>query len=92
MDVVDVNWRGAVSGLGFGLLGSPYHGLTRTPLTSALLGLIVSLQDPDKISHAGSILVFSHSRNLGIGRGLPSNRIRRWAMFRMAYPLHQPWQ
>jgi hypothetical protein len=37
-----------------------------------LLGLIVSLQDPDKISHAGSISVFSRSRNLSIGHGLAS--------------------
>jgi hypothetical protein len=36
------------------------------------LGLIVGLQDPDKISHAGSISVVSHSHNLSIGRGLAS--------------------
>ena len=32
--------------------------------------MIVGLQDPDKISHAGSILVFGKSRNLRIGRVL----------------------
>jgi predicted alpha/beta superfamily hydrolase len=36
------------------------------------LGLIVGLQDPDKISHAGSISVSNHSRNRSIGRGLAS--------------------
>lgn len=42
------------------------HRLTRsTPLV-----LIVGPQDTDKIGHAGLILVFGHSRNLGIGRGL----------------------
>src|SRR5207249_8950146 len=44
--------------------------IARLPLTPALLGLIVGLQDPDKISHAGLISVFSHSRNLSIGRGV----------------------
>lgn len=47
------------------LLGRPYHRLTR----SAPLVLIVETQDANKIGHAGSILVFGHSRNLGIGRG-----------------------
>jgi hypothetical protein len=32
--------------------------------------LIVSLQDADKIGHAGSIPILGHSRNLSIGRGL----------------------
>jgi len=46
------------------------HVPTRSPLTSAVLVLIVGLQDADKIGHAGSIPVFDHSRNLSIGRGL----------------------
>lgn len=49
-----------------------HHGLTWIPLPLILQGLIVGLQDPDKISHAGSIPVFSHIRNLSIGRGLAS--------------------
>jgi hypothetical protein len=44
--------------------------MTWSPLTPAVLVLIVGLQDADKIGHAGSILVFGHSRNLNIGRGL----------------------
>lgn len=47
----------------------------RSRLVSAgavLQGLIAGLQDPDKISHAGSIPVFSHIRDLSIGRGLAS--------------------
>ena len=46
-----------------------YHGPTRSPQIPALPGLIVGLQDPDKICHAGSILVFGRSRNLRQGRG-----------------------
>ncbi|MET4262100.1 hypothetical protein ABIC09_007075 [Bradyrhizobium sp. S3.12.5] len=34
--------------------------------------MIAGLQDPNKISHAGSISVVSHGRNLSIGRGLAS--------------------
>jgi hypothetical protein len=39
-------------------------------LIPAVPVLIVGLQDTDKIGHAGSIQVFGHNRNLGIGRGL----------------------
>jgi hypothetical protein len=41
---------------------------TRSPLTPAVLVLIVGLKVAD--SHAGSISIFGHSRNLSIGRGL----------------------
>jgi hypothetical protein len=51
-------------------LARPYHVLTRSPLTPAVLVFIVGLQDADKIGHAGSIPVFGHNRNLSIGRGL----------------------
>lgn len=52
------------------MLGQSYHGLTRPPLSPAVLGLIVGLQDPDKISHARSISVFGNSLNLSVGRAL----------------------
>lgn len=52
------------------LLRQSHRGLTRLPLAPAVLVLIVGLQDPDKISHAGSIPVFGKSRKLGIGCGL----------------------
>ena len=42
----------------------------RSPLTPAVLILIVGPQDADKIGHAGSVSIFGHSRNLGVGRGL----------------------
>jgi hypothetical protein len=48
-----------------------FDGVRFSP-SCELLGLIVGLQDADKISHAGSIPVFGHSRNLSIGRGLAS--------------------
>lgn len=55
------------------LLGRPASRTdVDTPDSYLLEGLIVGLQDPDKISHAGSIPVFSHIRNLSIGRGLAS--------------------
>jgi hypothetical protein len=41
-----------------------------SPLAPAVPVLIVSLQDADKIGHAGLIPVFGHNRNLSIGRGL----------------------
>jgi len=50
-------------------LNGGYHGPTRSPLIPARLGLIVGLQDPNKICHTGSISVFSRSRNLSLGRG-----------------------
>jgi hypothetical protein len=40
------------------------------PIAPAVLVLIVSLQDANKIGHAGSIAVFRRNRNPGIGRGL----------------------
>jgi hypothetical protein len=43
---------------------------TRSPLTPAVLVVIVGLKDADKIGHAGSIPIAGHSRNLSIGRGL----------------------
>ncbi|MBB4370764.1 hypothetical protein GGD63_003559 [Bradyrhizobium sp. cir1] len=52
------------------MLGQSHHEPTRQLLTAAVLVLIVGLQDPDKISHAGSIPVFGNSRNLSIGCGL----------------------
>jgi hypothetical protein len=54
------------------LRGWSLMGFDSLSPSGELLGLIVSLQDADKISHAGSIPVFSHSRNLSIGRGLAS--------------------
>lgn len=54
------------------LLGRPASRTDADTPDSYLQGLIVGLQDPDKISHAGSIPVFSHIRNLSIGRGLAS--------------------
>jgi hypothetical protein len=43
---------------------------TRSPLTPAVLVLIVGLKDADKIGHAGLIPISGHSRNLSIRRGL----------------------
>jgi hypothetical protein len=43
---------------------------TRSPLTPAVLVLIVGLKNADKIGHAGSISIAGHGRNLSIGRGL----------------------
>ena len=56
-------------------------------LTPAVPVLIIRLQDADKISHAGSILVFGLNRNLSIGRGLAPlpTRSRRSAMSFMAF-------
>jgi hypothetical protein len=54
-------------------IGLPRTAVSRTDAVapnSCVLVLIVGLQDADKIGHAGSILVFGHSRNLSIGRGL----------------------
>lgn len=45
-------------------------GPVRSPLTPAVLILIVGLQDADKIGHAGSIPVFGDGRNRSVGRGL----------------------
>jgi hypothetical protein len=44
--------------------------ITRERSSAAVPVLIVSLQDADKIGHAGSIPVFGRNRNLSIGRGL----------------------
>jgi hypothetical protein len=44
--------------------------LVGRPPGDRIFGVIVGLQDADKIGHAGSIPVFGHNRNLSIGRGL----------------------
>jgi hypothetical protein len=54
------------------IAGMEFDGVDSLSPSCELQGLIVGLQDADKISHAGSIPVFGHSRNLSIGRGLAS--------------------
>src|SRR6202035_1406513 len=91
---IPIRWYSRVDGFRKRLIPT-YTLSTWPPLTPAVPVSIAGLQDADEIGHAGSIPVFGHNRNLGIGRGLaplPNPQQAIGDVFHGRTPCSQLWQ